>query len=935
MSSKIKVYELAKELGLDSQQLVDTIQRLGIDIKNPMSVMGSEEVRSIRDYYKKQKAVSKATAATPSKSPMTEKRVGATVIRRRATKSSEKSEPERTFEEVIPEPEEELEQQFTEPSTEPVAEQVDVEAAVEEEPSAPVAPREVEKAEVERTPQPILRTSPSNPAESVDTRAIQARPSPKSQASSAPATERKSVNETKETSPQTHLTSKSPMAKAPIVKAPTPAPPPRRRIYQSIIKKVSTDQHLSEVIGPKPMKVDKPKEAPVAAKPATGAASTDAAKAAALGGPKRVKEIEFTTPATEAAKEAGKRRLQQRQDTVFKSADYLKRELVHSTKKRKTVINRPAMKTQLTKPAEHKRVVEMGANITVGGLAKELGVKANAVIAKLMGMGVTATINETVDYDTAVLCTHEFGYEVKQKVFKNEDYIPAVDVSPEALKPRPPVVTIMGHVDHGKTSLLDAIRKTKVAAGEAGGITQHIGAYMVTLPKGKISFVDTPGHEAFTAMRARGAKVTDIVVLVVSAVDGVMPQTMESIAHAKAAQVPIIVAINKIDLPDGNPDRIKQTLAGQGLNPEEWGGDTIYVNVSAKTGVGLDQLLESILLQAEILELKANFEVNGRGIVVESRLDKNRGAIATVLVQHGKLKPGDIFVCGEFFGKIRAMSNSYGVRVIEALPSEPVEILGLPAVPNTGDDLAVVVDERTARELTEARLAQKQNKTQEAKPKLTLEEMMAAPGGAGEKELRVILKADVQGSGEALKEAMSKFPQDKVRLKVLHVGTGGITESDVMLATASRAVILGFNVRPDVKAQKTAESEGVELRTYTIIYDLLEDVKNFLEGLVDAEVKEKVIGRAEVRNVFNIPKIGTIAGSAVVDGKVTRGCFLRLLRDSRVIYTGKVSSLKRFKDDVKEVAQGFECGIGLENFNDLKMGDQFEAFVKEETKGTL
>jgi translation initiation factor IF-2 len=953
MSSKIKVYELAKELGLDSQQLVDVIQRLGVDIKNSMSVLGSEEVRTIRDYYRKQKGYSKAAAPSPTKGSMTEKRVGTTVIRRRAAaKPSEKIQVEMMeqtpfFEEdvvlagegessevtvsEVPVSETELAATPVEATATPVeaAAPVGIEAK-ETTGSITEAPEEVSKPTLKepKVYTPILKTSsaPKAPIRTVATATpaakppVSAPPAKITATASVPGVEKKLEAKAP---PQSTLAT-------PIQVITPPPPPPKRRVYQSIIKKVSTDQHLRDVIGPKPVKVDKPKEV---AKPAT--TGTDASKTGAVGLKRGIKEIDFAPPSTEAAKEAGKRRVLARQDTVFKSADYLKRELIHSTKKRKTVINRPAMKTLLTTKSDKKKVVQMGATIKVAEFAKELGVKAGQVIPKLMALGVPASINESIDYDTAVLCAHEFGYEVKQEVFKTEDYVGTVDVSAENVKPRPPVVTIMGHVDHGKTSLLDAIRKTKVAAKEAGGITQHIGAYTVTLPKGKISFVDTPGHEAFTAMRARGAKVTDIVVLVVSAVDGVMPQTMESIAHAKAAAVPIIVAVNKVDLPDGNPDRIKQTLSGQGLNPEEWGGDTIYVNVSAKTGVGLDQLLESILLQAEILELTANYDTPARGTVIESRLDKNRGAIATILVQHGVLRPGDSFACGESYGKVRAMSDSFGQRMLEAFPSDPVEILGLPSVPNTGDDLWVVKDEKTAREIAGGRVEQHKARTLESRPKLSIEEMMAAAAPGGEKELRVILKSDVQGSGEALREAMSKFPQTKVRLKILHVGTGGITESDVMLATASKAVVLGFNVRPDLKAQKIADAEQIEIRSYTIIYDLLEDVKKFLEGLVDSEIKEKVIGRAEVRNVFNIPKIGTIAGSAVIDGKVTRGCFLRLLRDNRVIYTGKVSSLKRFKEDVKEVAQGFECGIGLENFNDLKMGDQFEAFVKEEIKGTL
>lgn len=868
MAPKLKVYELAKEVGVDSHVLIETMQKLGVDGKNTMSILGIEEVRTVREYYKKNKPVGKTTAPKKevAEKPVTEKRVGATVIRRRASANK------------TPEP-------------------------VKEEPVVETAPEEVE--------------------------ALQA-------ASEQAEVQAPQESETVEAAPETTqevMATEAPAPEAPTSASPAApeAPKAARKFYPSIIKKVTTEQHLSEKVGPKVIREKKVEKAPEKTK--TGAARTGTAAASTSSnlGPRKVKEVDLT-PQTETAQEATRRRLMERQNTVFKSSDYLRRELVHSTKKKKSAMSRPVMKTQITTPAEHKRIVEMSDKIVVSELAKQLNVKAAQVIAKLMNMGVTATMNQTVDFDTASLVAHEFKFDIKQKMFKEEDYVPVVDVSPESLKPRPPVVTIMGHVDHGKTSLLDAIRKTNVASGEAGGITQHIGAYQVDTGKGKVTFIDTPGHEAFTAMRARGAKVTDIVILVVSAVDGVMPQTLESVAHAKAAKVPLIVAINKSDLPDGQPDRVKQTLAGHELTPEEWGGDTMYVPVSAKTGKGIPELLEAILLQAEVLELKANYDVNAMGTVVESRLDKNRGAVATLLIQHGKLSQGDIVVSGLHYGKVKAMSDSYGKRMTEALPGMPVEVLGLPDVPNVGDDFYVAEDEKQAKELTTERANKIKAKIQEASKPKTLEEMFASTGTGDEKELRIILKADVQGSAEALREALNKLPQEKTKVKILHVGSGGVTESDVMLAQASSAVILGFNVRPDLKSMKLAEAQKVQIRTYSIIYDLLEDVKKLMLGLLDAEIKEKIIGRAEVRNVFTVPKFGTIAGSSVLDGKVVRGCYLRLLRDNRVIYEGKISSLKRFKDDVKEVAQGFECGIGLENFNDLKLGDQFEAFIKEEIR---
>lgn len=880
MTVKLKVYELAKELSIDAQSLVDVVQRLGIDIKNTMSVLGTEEVRSIRDHYRKQrvlgKAVEKAQATSAAAKPaMTEKRVGATVIRRRA-----KPGKAGAVEETPPESE-------TPPQ--------ESEALVEQEmQTAPEAEMPSESMEVAAEEQVEEETSASE--EVVETQGEE-------QVESAPPAE---------TTPQ--------------------APEKKRRFYPSIIKKTTTEDHLSEKVGPKPL-ARPPTEKPVAkttAKPgAPGTAAAGTGDKAGIG-IKRVKEVELVPQ--DVAKDANKRRAADGQTSVFKRADYLKRELVHATKKKKAAMSRPVQKTQITTAAQHKRVVEMPEQITVADFAKQIGVKSSAVIAKLMNLGVSATINQTIDFDTASLVAPEFQHEVKQVMFRENDFIPEMDLAPEKMKSRPPVVTIMGHVDHGKTSLLDSIRKTQVAAGEAGGITQHIGAYTVKHGKGKITFLDTPGHEAFTAMRARGAKVTDLVILVVSATDGVMPQTLESVAHAKAANVPIIVAVNKVDLPDANPDRIKQTLAGHELSPEEWGGETIYVPVSAKTGVGIDKLLESILLQSEMLELKANYDAPARGTVVESKLDKNRGPVATVLIQHGVLNTGDVAVSGTSFGKIRAMTGSNGERMKEAEPGDPVEVLGLPEVPNVGDEMYVVDDEKAAKSITSGRDDLAKLKASGGRAKMSLEDLMAAPVGD---ELRIILKGDVQGSVEALKEALGKFPQDKVRMKVLHSGTGGISESDVNLAAASNANIVGFNIRPEIKAQKHAEAEGVMIRTYTIIYDLLEDVKKMMEGLLEADVKEKVIGRAEVRSVFHIPKIGAIAGSAVIDGKVQRGCYLRLLRDSKVVYEGKISSLKRFKDDVREVAQGFECGIGLENFNDVKLGDHFEAFIKEEIKQTL
>jgi len=534
-----------------------------------------------------------------------------------------------------------------------------------------------------------------------------------------------------------------------------------------------------------------------------------------------------------------------------------------------------------------------------------------------------------------------FNYEVENVAFDEETVLEHSSIragateKPEDLQLRSPVVTIMGHVDHGKTSLLDAIRTTNVTEGEAGGITQHIGAYEVELDGKKISFLDTPGHEAFTAMRARGAKVTDIVVLVVAADDGVMPQTKEAINHAKAAGVPIIVAINKMDKPDANPDRVKQELTEFQMLPEEWGGDTIFVEVSAKARTNLDQLLEMILLQAEVMDLKANPNKRAKGAIVEARIDKGRGPVATVLVQEGTLRIGDPIVTGVHFGRVRTMIDDRGGRVEAAGPSCPVEVTGLSGVPDAGDSFHSVEDDKTAKDVAQHR-AQKIRETELAKTsKISLEQLYARIKEGDVKELKVIIKGDVQGSVEAVKDSLLKLATDACRLVVIHTAVGGIIESDITLASASDAIVLGFNVRPEPKAMALAEAEGVDIRLYNIIYDAVADIKDAMEGLLAPTLREKHLGRAEVRETFSVTKVGTIAGSYVVDGKIVRGAGVRLVRDNVVVWEGKMSSLKRFKDDVKEVATGYECGIGLENYNDLKVGDIIEAFEMESIKTTL
>ncbi|SFU75720.1 translation initiation factor IF-2 [Alicyclobacillus macrosporangiidus] len=572
--------------------------------------------------------------------------------------------------------------------------------------------------------------------------------------------------------------------------------------------------------------------------------------------------------------------------------------------------------------------------MTVGEFAKLLHREASEIIKKLLFLGVMATINQEIDTDAMELIASEYGVELVVKEPVDEE---AIDMlveadNPEDLVARPPVVTIMGHVDHGKTTLLDAIRKSRVVATEAGGITQHIGAYQVEVGGRKITFLDTPGHEAFTTMRARGAQVTDITILVVAADDGVMPQTVEAINHAKAANVPIIVAVNKIDKPEANPDRVKQELTQYGLVAEEWGGDTVFVNISALKKEGLDQLLEMVLLVADLQDLKANPKARPRGTVIEAKLDRGRGPVATVLVQNGTLRVGDIVVAGTTYGRVRAMTNDLGKRIKEAGPSTPVEIQGLGEVPSAGDLFVVYDDERAARQLVQKRTNREKAEQMQTTARVTLDDLYRQIQEGNVKELNVIVKADVQGSVEAIVGSIEKIDVAGVRVKVIHRGVGAITESDVALANASNAIIIGFQVRPDTNAARAAEEHKVDIRLYRVIYDVTSELESAMKGLLEPEFKEVVLGHAEVRQVFHISKVGTVAGCYVTDGKLTRDAECRLVRNGVVVYEGKLDSLKRFKDDVREVASGFECGLTLERFNDIKVGDVVEAFKMEAVK---
>ena len=602
-----------------------------------------------------------------------------------------------------------------------------------------------------------------------------------------------------------------------------------------------------------------------------------------------------------------------------------------SSKRRQEERNR-MQKLQLEIAKKQQLKVEIPDEISVGELASRMKKTASEVIKQLFKLGVFASVSDVIDYDTAALVAMELGCKVEKEVIVTveERLIDDHEDKPEDLVPRAPVVVVMGHVDHGKTSLLDYIRHANVVSGEAGGITQHIGAYTVEINGSPITFLDTPGHEAFTSMRARGAMVTDIAILVVAADDGIMPQTIESINHAKAANIPVVVAINKMDTVGANPDRIKQQLTEYDLVPEEWGGDTIVCPISAKTGMGIENLLENLVVLAEVQELKANPNRAAKGTVIEARLDKGRGPIMTVLVQNGTLKAGDIIIAGTAVGRVRTMINDKGQRVTEAGPSTPVEISGLSEVPSAGDVFNAVADERMARELAEERRVQQMNNSMGGTKKVSLEDIFSQIKSGEMKTLNIIVKADVQGSAEAVKSSLEKISNDEVRVKVIHSAVGAINESDVMLAATSGAIIVGFNVRPDNAARDSAARSNVDMRMYRVIYDCINEIEAAMKGMLAPQFKEVIIGHAEVRETYKVSKVGTVCGCYCTDGKIQRGCEVRVLRDNIVIHEGELASLRRFKDDVKEVASGYECGMQVEKFNDIKIGDVIECFVMEQ-----
>lgn len=902
--SKTRVYELAREFGIDSKDFIVRIEKLGIAVKSHSSTLTDADVERVRKEF----ALGERT--------IVEKRVKSTVIRRRrvAQEPVEPSEPIEAAEEKIEERETEAEEvREIEAMLEPKRE-------VGEEPTV----KEAEKPKPEEIAKPRV-----SGREAVIIKRVE---------------EKEKVDEkASEVSEEAITVVEVPHKEVAII-----GKKPKEETEAAAKREVSHDEKREQVsarvshepavpgtedagkvemqAAEKPVAVSDEKEVrPEEEKP----------EQAQIKKPVKKKKRAVEVVMEEVSPPKRKALVKQK---VEKKSRRLEREIDDGSaagrKSAKKEIVIKMKKTEITVPKAIKRRIKVGEAIRVGDLAKKMGVKANEVIGKLISLGMMVTINQAIDFDVATLVATDFGYQIEQVGFDYDDVIQQVETSPEKLKPRAPVVTVMGHVDHGKTSLLDAIRETRVIDGEAGGITQAIGAYHVHVNDRDIVFVDTPGHEAFTSMRARGAQVTDIVVLVVAADDGVMDQTIEAINHSKAAGVAMIVAINKIDKPAANPDQIKQKLSELGLIPEEWGGDTIFAEVSAKQKIGIEELLELILLQADIMELKADPDRPANGIIIEAQLDKGRGPVATVIIQGGTLREGDAFVSKTEYGRVRALIDDKGQRVHEAGPSMPVEVIGFSKVPGAGMEFISVDDEKKARSIAEYWTAKEREKELSKTSKITLEQLYERIK-EGVKEFNVIIKGDVQGSIEAISDALLKLSTDDVKLQIIHSSTGTVTETDVLLASASEAIVLGFKIRPDSRVSEIAEREGVEIKLYDVIYDAIADVKAGMAGLLEPLYQDILQGRAEVRDLFKIPKVGTIAGSYVLDGKMMRNSNLRLVREGVVIYDGKMISLKRFKDDAKEVPSGFECGIGLDGFNDIKVGDILESYTQEEIERTL
>ncbi|QQG65499.1 translation initiation factor IF-2 [Desulfobulbus oligotrophicus] len=920
--SKVRVYDLAKEFGLKSKELVDRLVAMGYPVKSHSSSVDSDMAADIRNKIKGLVAAGVAEGRIEMRKepePAAKSRV---VVRRRSR--AEKEEAARKQEEAEA-------QAFEE---EVQALEARLQKAGADEPSIAEDVTAPEPSDLQDSEPGIVEPDDDTPAgEQEPAIVVEKSEEPAEEPVVAEKTDEAEVAGTADAVPQETEVESSPPAEE-----------------TAVADVVERPKRLARVVGrvviPVPEKRTKPttKPQPRSAQPPVAGAPVEVPVAAddARGdkGKKKGKRMVAIQPEDD---EQGKKSPVKGQKKARGRLDFTTDSDVEFMRPRKGRKKRDAIKKdqQMQQVADTKAIkkrIKVVSTISVGDLARRMGIKASEVISALMRLGVLATLNQALDVDTAALIAADFGYEVEQAMTEELE-LEALqeqesEMGGEAL-PRPPVVTVMGHVDHGKTSILDAIRKTDVVAGEAGGITQHIGAYHVQSPSGDLTFVDTPGHAAFTEMRSRGAKVTDIVVLVVAADDGVMDQTKEAIAHSKAADVPIVVAVNKIDKDSADPERVKRELSDFGLIPEEWGGTTIFCETSAKKGIGIEDLIESIQLQAEILELRADALRRAKGTVIEAQLHKGRGPVATVLVQEGTLHPGDNFVAGNYSGKVRTLTNERGEQVQAAGPSIPVEVQGLSGVPQAGDEFVVLTDEKMAKSVASARQLKARETELASASKVSLENLFEKIAEQDVKELRVILRADVQGTLQAFGQAAENLSTKAIRVRSLHEGTGTITENDIHLAAASDAIIIGFNVRPAVKVKELAEREGVDVRSYDVIYHALEDIEKAMKGMLEPVYQERVIGTADVRETFQVPKVGTVAGCAVIAGKIERNARVRVLREGVVVYTGKIGSLRRFKDDVKEVLTGFECGIGVEHFNDIKVGDNLEAYVMDEVEATL
>ncbi|MBM4285386.1 MAG: translation initiation factor IF-2 [Deltaproteobacteria bacterium] len=932
--AKTRVINLAKEMKIDVRDLLTHMREvLGLSVENYLSSLDESTAEQVR------LSVSQLTPKVE------EKRIGDNVMRRR------KVAPTPVKLAAVPPPEvpaakaPEKAVKSRRPK-EPMA--VVVALPAREQPAVEAPPPEPETL----APPGIPPTEPAEPgpsaapapattmAESAGEPA--AAPPPVQPPPPPPATSAKVAAPSESGAPVKRLRSKLKRKDTParIISLPTEAPPkpsirptPTRPAGEAAPPPAapSTARPSSAARPPTAVRPPSATRPPGESRPAAEVKTAPGAKKPEAKGKKKGKE---TVEIPGRSKPGKKREVWERVDLYGGAAEGQAR--VAGKKKGVRKAFKKVSPAELSVPKAIKRRIKVGDSITVGDLAKRMGIKSGEVIKQLLGLGVIATINYPIDYESAVIVANEFGYEVERATILEEELIREIGGADAKMEPRPPVVTIMGHVDHGKTSLLDAIRESRITEGEAGGITQHIGAYHVTLPDhGEVVFLDTPGHEAFTAMRARGAQVTDLVVLVVAADDGVMEQTQEAINHARAAGVPLVVAVNKIDKPNANPERVKRELANLGVVLEDWGGDVQYAEVSAKQRVGIPELLEKILLQAEVLELKAAVETQAQGRIIESRLDKGRGPVGTVLVQQGTLKQGDYFVCGQEYGRVRALFDDQGKRIEKVTPGLPAEVQGFSGVPEAGDEF-LVLEERKARQIAMMR-QQKQREAALARlSRVSLEKLYQQIKEGMVKELKLVLKADVHGSIEALTKYLAELGTSEIKVYLIHTGIGDVTESDIMLASASDAIVVGFNVKANPKAHALAESEQVDLRFYNIIYNLMDDIRAAMEGMLEPIIEEKVMGQAEVRQVFTISKVGTIAGCMVRDGKMERNALARVRRQGQVVFEGaRINSLKRFKDDVKEVLSGYECGIGLDKFSNFQTGDVIEAYVQEKVKAQL